>query len=99
MSGPVRYELEESVAASTLDDGKANAISHAVIESLHECLERAEREARAVLIAGRAGRLSAGFDLGVMGAGPAEARGLVEAGARLMLRIYRYPRPVIVACT
>jgi enoyl-CoA hydratase len=43
--------------------------------------------------------LSGGFDLSVMMAGPDSARGLVTAGAELMLRIYTFPRPVVVACT
>lgn len=95
----VHYELREAVAHITLDDGKANAISHATIAGLHEGLDRAEREARAVVLAGRAGRLSAGFDLATMRGGADEVRSLVESGARLMLRIYQHSRPVVVACT
>lgn len=99
MSEPVRYELRDEVAVIGLDDGKANAISHEVIAALHHGFDRAEKEARAVLLAGRPGRLSAGFDLSTMGAGPEQAKGLVEAGAHLMLRIYQHPRPVVIACT
>lgn len=99
MSESVRYEVRDQVAVIGLDDGKANALSHEVIAALHQGLDRAEKEARAVLLAGRPGRLSAGFDLSIMGAGPEQAKGLVEAGARLMLRLYQYPRPVVIACT
>lgn len=95
----VRYELRDRVAVITLDDGKANALSHAVIEALHGCLDRAEREAAAVLLLGRDRRLSGGFDLTVMGSGPESVRKLVTAGAELMLRLYMFPRPVVVACT
>jgi enoyl-CoA hydratase len=93
------YELREGVAVIRLDDGKANAISQATIAELHACLDRAETEARAVLLAGRNGRLSAGFDLTTMRSGPAGARSLVEEGAKLLLRLYMHPRPVVVACT
>jgi len=95
----VSYELRDGVAVITLDDGKVNAISHETIAALLAGLERAEREAGAVLLLGRPGRLSGGFDLTTMRSGPEQVRGLVEAGARLMLRLYTYPRPVVVACT
>lgn len=95
----VSYELDGSVAVIRLDDGKANAISHEVVDALHEALDRAEAEARAVVIVGREGRFSAGFHLPTMTAGTTEMRGLVGAGAELLLRLYLLPRPVVVACT
>ena len=95
----VRYEVRDSVAVITMDDGKANALSQEMIDALHGCLNRAEHEARAVLLMGREKRLSGGFDLRVMTSGPAAARTLVTAGAELMLRLYTFPRPVVVACT
>jgi len=95
----VQYELKDTVAVVTLDDGKANALSHQVIENIVACLDRAEHEAGAVLLVGRAGRLSAGFELKTMTLGPKQAQGLVRAGAELLLRMYLFPRPVITACT
>jgi enoyl-CoA hydratase len=94
----VRYELRDTVAITVMDDGKANALSHAVIETLHACLDRAERDAAAVLLTGRERRLSGGFDLSRMLSSPEAARDLVTAGAELMLRLYAFPRPVVVAC-
>lgn len=98
-SDKVRYALHDRIAVITLDDGKANALSPEVIDALRACLDRAEREAAAVLLVGRERRLSGGFDLGVMTSGPEGARQLVTAGAELMLRLYTFPRPLIVACT
>ena len=95
----VRYEPRGDVALLTLDDGKANAISHALIADLGAALDRAEREAKAVVLAGRPGRFSAGFDLRVMGSGPDAARALVAAGGELLLRLYLHPQPLVVACT
>lgn len=95
----VRYELRDGIAVVTMDDGKANALSHAVIDALHASLDRAEREARAVVLTGREKRLSGGFDLAVMMSSPEATRNLVTAGAELMLRLYTFPRPVVVACT
>jgi enoyl-CoA hydratase len=95
----IRYDLRDGIALITFDDGKVNAISHEVIDGLDAALARAENEARAVLLAGRDKRLSAGFDLSVMTGGIEAARALVTAGAELMLRIYTFPLPVVVACT
>ena len=94
----VRYELRDTIAVITLDDGKANALSPAVIETLHACLDRAEAEASAVLLTGRDRRLSGGFDLKVMTSSIENMRTLVTAGAELLMRLYLFPRPVVVAC-
>jgi enoyl-CoA hydratase len=91
--------LRDEVAVITLDDGKVNAISLETITALHDGLDRAGREAGAVLLVGRPGRLSGGFDLATMRGGPEQVKELVSAGARLFLRLYAYPRPVVVACT
>jgi enoyl-CoA hydratase len=97
---PVRYELQGNVAVLHLDDGKANALSHAVIGQLDKALDRAEAdEARAVVIIGRPGKFSAGFDLATMQSGPEEARDLLRVGAELALRIYLFPAPVVLAVT
>jgi enoyl-CoA hydratase len=100
MSDSVRYELSGDVAILRLDDGKANALDPTIIGSLHDDLRRAEKEAAAVLLTGRAGRFSAGFNLGVLkDGGPDAARGLVSAGAELAVQIARHPTPVVIACT
>ena len=98
-SDALTYELEGDVAVLRLDDGKANALSPEVIDAIEAALDRATEEARAVLWVGRPGRFSAGFDLGVMQSGPEQLQGLVKAGARLLVRIYELPLPVVVGCT
>jgi enoyl-CoA hydratase len=96
----VSYTVDDhQVAAIVLDDGKANAISHAVIDDLNGALDRAQEEARAVVLVGRPGKFCAGFDLSVMTEGIEAAQALVKRGAELSLRIYEYPMPVVVACT
>lgn len=95
MDAPVTTTLSDGVAVIRIDDGKANALGHTAIDALGEGLDRAESDADAVAILGRAGKFSAGFDLGVMKAGPAAAQGLVGAGAELAMRIYGFPRPVV----
>lgn len=99
MSDVVRYEQRGAVALLTLDDGKANAVSPALVRALDAALDRAERDAQAVVLSGRAGRFSAGFDLSVMTGGMDGMRALVQSGAELALRMYGFPRPLVIACT
>jgi enoyl-CoA hydratase len=82
-----------------LDDGKANVFNDASIAAIHAALDRAEQEAGSVVLAGRPGRFSGGFDLSVMGSDPATMQALVRSGAELLLRLWEFPRPVIIACT
>jgi enoyl-CoA hydratase len=97
---PLTYQLDGNVAVIHFDDGKANVLTHGAIESIHALLTRAESdEAKAVVIIGRPGRFSAGFDLSVMTAGPDQARDLLRAGAELALRIYTFPIPVLLGAT
>jgi enoyl-CoA hydratase len=99
ISDAVSYELDGDVAVITFDDGKANALSHAAIDALGAALDRASAESKAVVIVGRPGRFSAGFDLSVMKSGIDAVRALVRAGAELTLRIYTFEQPVVIAAT
>jgi enoyl-CoA hydratase len=96
----VTYKLDEHVAVITFDDGKANVFTHEALDALGQALDRAEAdpEAHGVLLAGRPGRFSAGFDLATMTAGPAEMRALVAHGARFTARLLLEPLPVVAAC-
>jgi len=96
----VHYTLDESIAVIRLDDGKVNALSHAVLDGLHAALDRAEKdEAKAVVLAGREGRFSAGFDLSVMSEGIESANQLACKGGELAICLYDSPRPVVLAVT
>ena len=98
MSDSVQYELGD-IATLRIDDGKANALDSSIIDSLHDGLRRAEKEAAGVLLTGRAERFSAGFNLGVLRAGgPDVARALVTAGAELAIHVARHPTPLVIAC-
>jgi enoyl-CoA hydratase len=93
------YSLDGRVAVLRLDDGKANALSQATLAALQAALDRAEKEAGAVCLIGRPGRLCAGFDLAVMRSGPEPMRRLVAAGAELLLRMAVLPLPIAIGCT
>jgi len=99
MSEHVTLTLVDDVAHIAIDDGKANALSHDVIDALNDALDQAVGDAKAVLLSGRPGRFCAGFDLSVMNGGPDAVRALVRAGALLSMRLYELERPVVIACT
>ncbi len=95
----VRYTLEGTTALVTMDDGKANALSYAMIDALLEALARAEREASAMILTGRPDRFCGGFDLKVMMGGPGAVRQLLGRGAELLMKLYGTPIPLVIACT
>ncbi len=98
---PVTTTITDGVAVIDLDDGKANALGFAVLDGLDAALATAEADdsARSVAIIGRPGRFSAGFDLSVMTSGPGPAREMLGRGAELGLRLYTFPKPVVLGVT
>jgi enoyl-CoA hydratase len=95
----VSYHFDDAIATITLDDGKVNALSLAVLAELNAALDRAEQDDAVVILAGREGIFSAGFDLPVLrGRGP-DALAMLRAGFELAARLLAFPRPVVIACT
>ncbi len=93
------YTLEDRTAILSMDDGKANALSDAMITALLESLARAQTEAKAVVLVGRTDRFCAGFDLRAMMASADSAKALLRRGAELLMTMYGLPIPLVVACT
>jgi enoyl-CoA hydratase len=93
------YTLEGTTAVVTMDDGKANALSDAMIAALLAALTRAEGEATAMVLVGRPDRFCAGFDLRVMMSGPEAAKSLLGRGSELLMRLYGASIPLVMACT
>lgn len=98
MSELVGYQLDDGVAVLTLNNGKVNAFSHALIDAFNAALDRAEADKAIVIVTGQPGILSGGYDLKVMMAGPQQAIDLVAAGSTLARRMLAHPQPIIVAC-
>jgi enoyl-CoA hydratase len=99
VSDTVTLDRQGDIALITIDDGKANALSPEVIAALNEALDRSE-DAGAVVLGGRAGVFSGGFDLKVMRSGDFQALGaLVTSGGELVLRLFSSPQPIVCACT
>ncbi|HPZ51262.1 MAG TPA: crotonase/enoyl-CoA hydratase family protein, partial [Propionibacteriaceae bacterium] len=98
MDDVVSYDLSDGIATLTLDNGKVNAVSPAVIDAFNAGLDQATSDEAVVIITGTPGILSAGYDLKVMTSGPQNAIELVAAGSTLARRMLAHPYPVIVAC-
>jgi enoyl-CoA hydratase len=98
----LNLERDGQVLVATLDDGKANALSHALIDALRGAVAEAEAdpEVRALAIVGRPGRFSAGFDLSVIQSGDPDAVArLIADGGDLVRTVYSAGVPVVAACT
>jgi enoyl-CoA hydratase len=93
-------EIQNDIALIRMDDGKANAINFEMIAALNAALDTAEADAKAIVLAGRDGRFSGGFDLNAFASLGAEGvYKLLDAGAELLLRLYGGSLPVVAACT
>ncbi len=95
----VTYELGDGIATITIDDGKANAITIPLIDEVRAALDQAEADGAVVVLAGRPGRFSGGFDLPTLTAFTPESADLLKAGFDLSYRLLSFPRPVVIACT
>lgn len=96
----ITTDIHDGVATISMDDGKANAVGFDLIAGLNVALDEAEASARAIVLVGREGKFSAGFDLSVLGSGdPQQASRLVTQGGTLGLRLFRSSLPVVAACS
>ena len=96
MTGLVTLTEAEHHCLLQIDDGKANAISFELLEQLGEALPRAAEAGKVLVVMGRPGKFSAGFDLNVMRGGEEGMRKLLLGGARLSRKLLDFPTPVIL---
>lgn len=99
MSELVTYRFADGVAYLGLDNGKVNAVSPEVIQAMNAALDRAEQDKAVVVLSGKPGILSGGYDLKVMTSSAEAAKSLVASGSTLARRMLAHPYPVVVACT
>jgi len=88
------------VSIITLNDGKVNVFSLEMIDQLNSLLDQVPEDKGSLLIKGKEGIFSAGFDLKVMQGGDSDSMArLGSGGFKLLARVYSFPRPVIAACS
>ncbi len=97
MSDLVSLKIEDGIAIMTLDDGKANALSFAMMEALNATLDEAEAKADVIILTGNSKATSAGFDLKVMQNEPDRVADMVGTGGKFLTRLFINPKPIIIA--
>lgn len=99
MNAIVNYELRDAIATVAMDDGKVNVVTLRMLAELNAAFDRASADGAAVLLTGRPGAFSAGFDMKVLMAGGNDAFKLLIGGFELAERLFSFPAPVVVACS
>jgi enoyl-CoA hydratase len=94
----VTSRLDNSIATITLDDGKVNVLSPDMLDQVNTALDEAA-DAAVVVLTGRPGVFSAGFDLRVLQARDEAADRMIRGGFELAARLLTFPAPVLIACT
>lgn len=97
---PVRLRKEGKISIITIDDGKANVFGVPMTSALSAALDEVDTKEGAVVIEGRDGIFSGGFDLNVIrSADPDAGRKMTRGGVHVALKAFDFPRPVVAAVT
>ncbi|MDO8390067.1 MAG: crotonase/enoyl-CoA hydratase family protein [Actinomycetota bacterium] len=102
MTSAISTERIDNVVVIHMDDGKANALSFAMLAAISAAVDAAVADATvgAIVLHGRPGKFCAGFDLSVMGSGDFNAvANLMCDGGDLVHKLYGVPIPVVAAST
>jgi enoyl-CoA hydratase len=99
MGERTRYRNEGGIGWIDIDDGKVNVMSPVMQSDIGAALDQAAHDGVVVVLRGRPGVFSAGFDLGILGANDGGGAAMVLGGFELARRVLAHPRPVVIACT
>ena len=98
MSDIINLRNIDDVSLITLDDGKVNAFSIEMLEAFNEKLSQVPRNNGSLIIKGREGIFSGGFNLKTFSSGdPEQINKMLKLGFKTLYEIYTFPRPVIAA--
>lgn len=96
----MHYDAADNIVTLTMDDGKVNAMGHSMLDWLNQSLDQAVADkAGAVVLTGRPGMFSAGFDLKEFEKGPEARLAMVQKGFELLIRLYSLPLPLVAGCS
>ncbi|MEJ6656463.1 MAG: crotonase/enoyl-CoA hydratase family protein [Pseudomonas sp.] len=95
----VSLAIADGIAEIALDDGKVNALSEQMLNDLLAAIDEAAQADAALLIYGRAGCFSGGYDRKLIAAGGPASVAMRAAGDRLTVALLDYPAPVVMAST
>lgn len=93
----VTTEIQDNIAVIRMDDGKANAMNPELIAGLNEALDKAEADAKAIVLLGRKGSMfTGGFDLSVFAGGDAQRlQDMLHGGFTMFNRMYNLKMPFV----
>ncbi len=90
--------IDDGIASIKIDDGKVNALSTSLLAAIGAALDEAGAAGAVVVLRGRPGMFSAGFDLGTFKRGFEPTVEMLRAGAAVIDRLLSFPRPVLTVC-
>lgn len=97
---PISLRKEGNISIITIDDGKANVFGVPMTSALIDALDEIDVKEGAVVIEGRDGIYSGGFDLNVVrGTDPEGGRKMTVGGVNVALKAMDFPRPIVAAVT
>jgi len=99
MTTRATYDLSDSIATITMDDGKVNALSLPMLAELNAAFDQAAKDQAIVILAGRPGVFSAGFDLPTLTGGGPDGPRLLRTGFELSERMLSFRMPIVIACS
>ena len=98
MSELATLEKKGEVSIITLNDGKANVFSHPMLETIQNILADIPKDNGSVIITGRDGMFSGGFDLKTFSSGDVDLiKNMSALGFKTLFDLYTFPRPIIAA--
>lgn len=94
----ITKETRDGAHVITMDDGKVNALNKPFLDALITALNEAAEDQAPVVIRGKKGIFSAGFDFMGFSAGAESATAQLQGGKDTILTILRHPAPVVTVC-
>ena len=94
----ITHTQENGAHIIVMDDGKVNALNKEKLDSLVATLAECAKDKAPVVLRGKKGIFSAGFDLKGFAAGAETALAQLQSGKDAILAILRHPAPVITVC-
>lgn len=95
----IKFKVSGDLATLTLDDGDKNLVTPLMIKEINKALDQVEEGQWTLLILGREGIFSAGFDLKVLKDGNLDTLKMLFGAFELITRLYGLSRPVVIGST
>ena len=100
MSQKATLSQTSDISIMNIDDGKVNVFSVEMIDTVNSLLKKVPKDKGALIITGRPGFFSAGFDLKTFASGDMKTiQNMAEGGYKLLETLYDFERPIVMAAS